>query len=447
MKKKILICDDEENTRNLLEYVLNDKGYKVVGSDSILRALNVLENEHIDIIITDMVLGNESGMDLLKKVKKTGMNIPVIFLTAYGTIQNAVQAMTAGAFYYLLKPINYDELLAVLKQSENQLEVENQNIYLKEEVSRLRNESDVFIAQSAGMKTLISQAKKIAETDTTVLITGESGTGKEVLANYIHREGHRTEKTFVVVNCAAINENLLESELFGHEKGSFTGAIKTKIGKFEIADGGTIFLDEIGDLPLSLQAKLLRVLENGEIDRVGSINKIIVDVRIIAATNKDLQKAVKDGSFREDLYYRLTVVPMKVPPLREHRDDIRPLIEHFQSVYEKMRGKKISINAHCFEYLERYQWPGNIRELKNLVERLSILYDEISVDELPEEIVQAGVNADLKKLPLANLSLKNIEKEAIRQTLIAVKGNRRKAAEILEITRQTLYSKIKDYAL
>lgn len=447
MQKTLLICDDEENTRNLLQYVLMEKGYRVFESASILQALSIIENESINIVITDMILGNENGMDLLKKIKKLKLQTPVIFLTAYGTIQSAVQAMTEGAFHYLLKPINYEELFTVIAEAEEKIEMLTQNTYLKEEISRLRDENIIFIAESAAMRTLVAEAEKIARSDAPVLLQGDSGTGKEVLANFIHKNSSRAEKTFAVVNCAAVSAELLESELFGHEKGSLTGAVKTKHGKFEIAEGGTIFLDEISELPHSIQLKLLRFLETGEIERLGALTRTNVDTRIIASSNHALARAVEDGTVRSDLYYRLNAMPLTIPPLRERRADIRPLVKHFIKEAQKKSKHPLRIDEQIFEYLERYAWPGNIRELKNLIERLAMLHDEITVETLPDEVLKESEDIDLKRLPLSNLSLKNIEREAIRQTLLAVKGNRRKAADILEITRQTLYAKIKDYTL
>lgn len=449
MKYTILICDDEAEARNMLSFVLTDKGYRILESENISSAMAVLQSEKVDMLITDLLIGDESGIDLIKKMKKAGSTIPVIFLTAYGTIESAVQAMTEGAFYYLLKPLHFDELLAILKRAEEKLELERQNVYLNEEVSKLRDVSNTIVAASPAMQTILAEVKKIALTDSTVLITGESGTGKEVVANVLHRESKRAAKPFVVVNCAAISEHLLESELFGHERGAFTGAVRAKAGKFEVADGGTIFLDEIGELPQNLQSKILRVLENGEVDRVGSVEKVFVDVRVIAATNRDLKKAAEEGSFRSDLYYRLTVLPVKLPPLRERPGAVRALTDHFLAVNESSRGKKVTVDAAVYTAFEGYSWPGNVRELKNLIERLTILHDHITVEALPDEFSRraAGDIPVPAELPLAGRSIKSIEKDAIRQALILCKGNKRKAADTLEITRQTLYAKMREYSI
>ncbi|MBI4976448.1 MAG: sigma-54-dependent Fis family transcriptional regulator [Spirochaetes bacterium] len=445
----ILICDDEEELRGLLTFALTDKGYKVLGCDEIGKALSMLHQERVDILITDLLIGKENGIELIKMMKKNSIMIPAIVLTAYGSVQSAVQAMTEGAFYYLLKPINYDELFAVLEKAEEKINLEHQNIYLKEELSKLRDVSEMVVAESPMMHHLLDEAKKVAATDSTVIIQGESGTGKEVIATFVHRNSKRAEKALVVVNCAAISEHLLESELFGHERGAFTGAIKMKQGKFEVADGGTIFLDEIGEMPLPLQAKLLRVLENGEIDRVGSVNRIFVDVRVIAATNCDLKKAVTNGTFREDLYYRLTVLPLKVPALRERSTDVRPLATLFLTLNERIHGTKVRVDEDVFERLERYRWPGNVRELKNLIERLTILHEHITTSVLPDEFNASPSPGAVREaqLPLAGKTLCDIERDAIRQALIASGGNKQKAADVLDITRQTLYAKIKEYGI
>ncbi|MEK6796611.1 MAG: sigma-54 dependent transcriptional regulator [Spirochaetota bacterium] len=449
MKYTILICDDEAEARNMLSFVMTDKGYRIIESENISSAMTVLQAEKVDILITDLLIGDENGIELIKKMKKSGFTMPVIFLTAYGTIESAVQAMTEGAFYYLLKPLHFEELLAILKRAEEKIELERQNVYLNEEVSKLRDVSHSMVAVSPVMQNLMAEVKKIALTDSTVLILGESGTGKEVVANVIHRESTRSARPFVVVNCAAISEHLLESELFGHERGAFTGAVKTKAGKFEVADGGTIFLDEIGELPQNLQSKLLRVLENGEVDRVGSVDKTFVDVRVVAATNRDLKKAVEQGAFRSDLYYRLTVLPVKIPPLRERPGAVRALAEHFLALNESARGKKVTVDESVYAAFEAYPWPGNVRELKNLIERLTILHDHIACETLPDEFSKpCAENASASgELPLAGRSIKSIEKEAIRQALILCKGNKRKAADTLEITRQTLYAKMKEYSI
>lgn len=446
MVQTILLCDDEENSRNLLEYVLSDKGYTVVFARSKLEALSILNTTAIEAIISDTILGGESVLDFPEKLRAENLSIPVIFLTAGGTVQSAVGAMSKGAFSYMIKPANYGDLLNTLERASRSKVIETENAILRKEVSELHGEEEVLTSKSMAMSNILEEARRAALTNKPILITGATGTGKEIFARYIHNTSNCVG-LFSTVNCSETDDSVLESELFGYERGAFSGAIRTKVGKVEASDNGTLFLHGVEDLSLPMQAKILRLIESNYIIRPGRIDKTGLSVRVIASTSRDLVKRVEEGEFRSDLYYALSAFPFELPPLSKRREDIPVLAKYFLSKINSQIKKKKVFGEHIFDYFERYDWPGNIRELRNVVERLALLYDKIIIENLPEEILHGAENEDLHKLPLAMLSLKSIEKEAIRQTLIATKGNRRKAAESLEITRQTLYSKIRDYEL
>ena len=380
-KNTILVIDDEPATLKVMQANLSREGFAVITALDGAAALELLEKERIDVIIADYMMPNLDGLTLLERLREQGIDIPTIIITAHGSIEHAVKAMQLGALTYLTKPINYDELLLVLNRCLEQTA-------LKQEIHRLRQEVELrysfsnIIGKSHKMQEIFELIEDLANTDATILIYGETGTGKELIAKAIHYNSSRRDGPFVRVNCAALPENLLESELFGHERGAFTGAIKTRIGRFEEADSGTIFLDEVGDIPMATQAKLLRVLQEKTFERLGSNQSIQVDVRVISATNKDLQEAISRGEFREDLFYRLNVVVIHVPPLRDRMDDLPLLAVHFTRLYAEKFKKDIEcITPEAIQTLFNYRWPGNIRELENVIERAVIIEKSEQIQE------------------------------------------------------------------
>jgi len=439
-KHKILVVDDEHLIRWSLEQNLKKQGYEVTTAGSGEEAMRLVQEESPDLMLLDVQLPGMNGMEVLEKVKETEEDLIVIMVTALGVLETAVKAMRLGAYDYINKPFNLDELAIVIKKA-----LETQE--LKREVAQLRSTQpkkfsiDGIIGESDEQKHVLSMVRKIAQSDAgTVLIQGESGTGKELVAKAIHYESARADKPFMAINCAAVPETLLESELMGHEKGAFTDAKSQKKGLFEMADGGTVFLDEIGDMPQGIQAKLLRVLEDRAFRRVGGTKDIHVDVRIISATNKDLLEAIKDKSFRNDLYYRLQVIPIFLSPLRERRPDIIALARHFIDVFNKEFGKSVKdISASAEQFLLEYEWPGNVRELKNVIERAIILEnDEImKLEHLPRELVSqttGGESGPLEfLLPPEGVDIEDVERELIRQALEMVDGNQSKAAKKLNL--------------
>ncbi len=444
---KILVIDDDESLRRVLEYNLAQEGYAVLTAGSGEQGLELLKKEGADLVVTDVRMSGMDGLQVLEAVRKADPNIQVIILTAFGTIEMAVEAMKAGAFHYISKPFNRDELKLTIKKALQLKELERENVVLRQELKD-RLGLDAIIAESAQMSRVLELLIRVAPTETTVLILGESGTGKELIARAIHGNSPRARGPFVAVNCAAIPENLLESELFGHVKGAFTGAIRDRIGKFEAAEGGTVFLDEIGEMRPDLQVKILRVLEERTLERVGDNKPIRVDVRVLAATNKDLSKAIQAGEFREDLFYRLNVVPLQIPPLRERRADIRPLAQHFL----KRLGAppRLTIAPDAFRALETYNWPGNVRELENALERAMIFHreDVIGLADLPETIHAPRIREAVAlpvSLPEAGLSLEEVEKELILRALQKHDWNQSRAARYLGITRHTLLYRIEKH--
>jgi two-component system response regulator AtoC len=436
--KRILIVDDEKNIRLSLSNFLKIEGFETFESEDGEHALKLLDNEEIDIVILDLIMPGMDGMEVLKLIKQKHESIPVIMLTAHGNTERAVQAIKQGAYDFLDKPPNTDKLIVCIK---NALDMK-QLIEEKTELEIVSFGKEKLIGESAVMKELYQQIDRVAPLNTRVLIIGESGTGKELIAMAIHKKSKRKDKRFVKVNCAAIPSELFESEFFGHEKGAFTGAITKKIGKFEKADGGTLFLDEVGDIPLSLQPKILRAIQYGEIQRIGCDKETYVDVRLIAATNKDLEKCVKEGTFREDLFYRLNVFPIYVPPLREHKDDIPLLVNHFVkqiSIENNFRPPVIEPNA--MDALLNYDYPGNIRELKNILERVMILHaGENITNEHIEKILGYKSKTELNK-NLKNTIL-NAERKAIIDALEKFNWNMTKTAKFLGIERSHLYKKM-----
>jgi two-component system NtrC family response regulator len=381
-------------------------------------------------------------------VRERDDTLPVILITAYGTIESAVLAMKQGAFDYITKPFNRDELRMTLDRALRMRRLEKENAVLRAEVTD-RYCFESIIGSGGKLKEVLDLAGRVAASDATVLITGESGTGKELLAKGIHYNSKRADASFVAVNCAAIPENLIESELFGHMKGSFTGAVRDHEGKFEQADGGTLFLDEIGDLRIDLQAKILRALQERQVDRVGGTKPVTVDVRVIAATNRDIEKAVKDGLFREDLYYRLSVVTLNMPPLRERRDDIPVLVEHFLKKFNRDAG--VTIEGEALSAIKSYGWPGNVRELENVIERASVLKRGavITPADLPDKLKKerTGIDSIILNLPDEGISLEDLEKSLILKALEKHNNNQTRAAEYLGITRPTLIYRLEKYGL
>lgn len=435
------MVDDEQNIRKMLVRVLSSEGYTIKEAANGLEALKKLEGENCSLVLLDLKMPGLNGIEILRKIKEYDPNLPVIMMSAYGSIAEAVEAMKLGALDYLIKPFDIEELKIIVKRAIKQYELKVENIYYREEEEKRFNFEEI-IGKSNSINRVLEMIKNVASTPATVLITGESGTGKELIARAIHKNSLRKDGPFVVVNCAAFSLNLLESELFGHEKGAFTGAISRRIGRFEMANGGTIFLDEIGEMDLSIQTKLLRVLQEKEFERVGSSKTIKVDARILTATNKDLKREVKEGRFREDLFYRINVFNIDVPPLRERKEDIPLLVEHFINKYNKILNKRVKkVSTKAMDFLIDYNYPGNIRELENIIERSIIMAKDEIVDENYFYFIEQERKFEKKG------TLKDVEKELIIKYLIQNKGNRTKTAEILGISRRSLQNKIKEYQI
>jgi DNA-binding NtrC family response regulator len=443
--RRVLIVDDEPGVRESLRMVLKD-GYETTAAASGKEALDVLQASPFDVVLLDIVMPGMDGLQLLEEIRGRRSSIPVVMLTATKTVKTAVGAMKLGAFDYVTKPFDVDELRMILDRA-------TQNAALVREVEELRTEVgkryqlDNIVGRSAPMQEVFRTVLTVAPLKTTILITGESGTGKELVAKAIHYNSPRARRPLVALNCAAISENLLESELFGHEKGAFTDAVQKKLGQFEMAHEGTLFLDEIGEMGLALQAKLLRVLEHGEFLRVGGQKPVQVDVRIIAATNRNLAEAIKDGSFRADLYYRLNVVSLHLPALRERRDDLMPLIRRFTEIKSRDMGiAEKTFKPEAIDALLRYPWPGNVRELENLIERLLVLCDgqTIGVDDLPEQVRRSEPTpTSIKEQVLAGRkslgdAVDDFERDIIVEALLNTDFNQTRAADMLGTTRRIL---------
>lgn len=449
MKTRILIVDDEVDALDLMEELFQKNNYETFTARNGVEALNVVRESEPDIMISDIFMPEMDGMALLEMVRKKYPDVSIIMITAHGTIETAVEAMKKGAKDYILKPLRLDEIVAKVETIAQLKSLIKENQYLREKLAKKYNFENI-IGKNKKMLELFDLVKDIAKANATVLIRGESGTGKELIANAIHFNSERIKKPFVKVNCAVLAENLLESELFGHVKGAFTGAIKDKIGRFELAHEGTIFLDEIGDISPNMQLKLLRVLQEGEFERVGGTETKKVDVRIIAATNRNLEEAMRNGIFRQDLYYRLNVIPIEVPPLRERRDDIPLLVTYFLDKFNTDFNKNIeAINDDAMMHLQSYDWPGNIRELQNLMERAIVLNKTgiLTLQDFPqfishsESIEAVEMNSDL---PLTNL-VDDYEKKIILKALRENNFNKLRTAEKLGIHRSTFMSKLKKY--
>ncbi len=444
--------DDEENLRVVLRTLLRRHGYQVETAEGGEEALALVDAFGPDFILTDVRMPKMGGLDLLATLRAKGNDATVIVMSAYGNTDMAIEAMKAGAYDYVQKPFKPDEIVLVLRKAEERESLRRENRALREEIRKEHKFEDI-LAKSPKMQDIFRTIAKIADYKTTVLVTGESGVGKELVARAIHRRSQRRGGAFVAVNCGAIPENLLESELFGHKKGAFTDAVHDRRGLFEEASGGTLFLDEIGELPLGLQVKLLRVLEDEKIRRLGETRDLQVDVRIIAATHRDLHAETKAGRFREDLFYRLNVLPIHCPPLRERREDIPLLIDHFITRNNARLGTDIrGLDGEARRLLYEYAWPGNVRELENTIERAMVLSeaDRIGAADLPERVREARDPVQMQ-LASGELSVKRtmriIEEILIRRALQKTKGNRTRAAEVLEISHRALLYKIKDYAI
>ena len=445
----ILIIDDEKSQREILSGFLSKKGYKVYSAESGPQGLKIVKEKTIDIILSDFKMPEMTGIEILEKVSLINPNISFVIITAFGTVENAVRAMQLGASDYISKPVNLDELEILLDRIVENKNLLSENQFLREQLQE-KNRISSIISNSSKMEEVINLASRSAKSRATILINGENGTGKEVLARAIHYISNRKDTPFIAVNIPALSENLLESELFGHEKGSFTGADKMKKGRFELSDGGTLFLDEIGDMSVSTQIKILRVLQEHRFERVGGTESIEVDVRIISATNQDLEKKIKDGTFREDLYYRLNVVTIKIPPLRERKDDIPPLIEYFTELYCKENDReKLEMSKEAFDILMKYNFPGNVRELENIIERAVVLTraNLITIGDLPLHV--KGFKEEMSRPVLGKGTLPEqveaIEKELIYDALQESGGNQTKAGKLLGLTERNLRYKLKKY--
>ncbi len=461
MSARILIIDDEESMCNFMEIMLAKEGYRVDSVTSPKEGISRLRKENYDLTIVDLNMPEMSGLDVLQEIRSFKSDQDMLVMTAYASVDTAIEAMKRGASDYITKPFKVDEIKLIIEKNISHARLRTENVQLKKQLAT-DNSFDKFIGSSEIVTQLKQLARQIAATESTVLIRGESGTGKDLVAKAIHHHSNRANGPFVTINCGALPENLLESELFGHKKGSFTGAIKDKDGLFKVADGGTFFLDEVGNMPVSVQVKLLRVLEDQLITPVGDTKPIHVNVRLIAATNADLEADVKAGSFREDLFYRLNVIPVYIPPLRDRRDDLDLLVEHFLTrIFSRQNREPKPVSDEAMQLLRNYRWPGNVRELENTLERAALLSkgERIDISDFPEKMAAAQPteqsplqNANPSQLsnsdePLLNPTLESIEKAYIHFVMSQTDGNKAEAARILGIDTSTLYRKIERYGL
>jgi two-component system NtrC family response regulator len=449
--RTVLLVDDDQNFRRVMQYQLREDGYRVLTAPSMIVALREFSTESVDVVMTDMRMPGGDGMELLARLKAMKPDLPVLLLTAHGTIGSAVEAIKRGAFDYLTKPFTREQLRVALGKTFDVAALKRENRHLREVVAE-RFSLAGLIAESRAMRGVIEIASRVAQTDAAVLLEGESGTGKELLAKAIHFHSDRKDRPFVIVNCAAIPENLLESELFGHRRGAFTGAIADKRGKFEAADGGTIFLDEIGDLPLVMQTKILRVLQDQSVDKIGDLKPVMVNVRVVAATNRHLDTMIADGSFREDLYYRLAVVAIRLPPLRERTNDVGRLVDHFLAKHAGRRGcATVAVDPTVQSALSLYPWPGNIRELENVIQHALVVDRDniIGLDDLPDRLRKRGSKlAQLHlELPDSCLPLEDVERELLLAALVKHDWNQSKAATYLQISRSALIYRMQKFGL
>jgi DNA-binding NtrC family response regulator len=441
---RLLLVDDEESFRKLTARELERQGYAVDTAGTLEEARQLLGRKIFHVALLDLRLPDGNGMELLPEIREHAPTTEVVMLTAFGTVQEAIRAMKQGAHDFLTKPCKLGELEAVLEKAVQRQNLERENVALQRDVERLAP-SESFVGASAQVRDLLGLVRRVAETESTVLIRGESGVGKELVARAVHRGSPRRRQPFVVVDCASLHENLLQSELFGHEKGAYTGAVRLKHGLFEVADRGTIFLDEIGEITPPLQVKLLRVLETGTFRRVGGTTDIKVDVRVVAATNRTLESMMKEGGFREDLYYRLNVFSIHIPPLRERREDIPLLVDHFVRTSAIVPKRTVRVSDAAMEVLRRYSWPGNVRELANVIERALILCDGgvLEPEQLPMG-VRVTPSFEQSEHDDRLSTLEEVERRYIRKVLDHCKGHRHKAASILGISERNLYRKLKE---
>lgn len=457
--ERVLIVDDETIMRNFLAETLRRKGMEVFAAENGKTALKLFKEKSFDLVISDLNMPDMTGIDVLRKVKEKSPETVFIIITAFGSIENTVEAMKLGAFNYLIKPFSPDTIEAVLDKAEEHLSLVQENQYLRENfaASPSTGKIDKVIANSPAMKTILSKLEKVASSNATVMITGESGTGKEVISHFIHTHSLRSKRAYIRVNCAAIPENLIESEFFGHEKGAFTGAHAKRIGRFELANHGTLLLDEITEVPMSLQPKLLRVIQEKEFERVGGSKACKVDVRLIATSNRNMQEAIDNKIFREDLFYRLNVIPIHLPPLRERIEDVVPLAEHFLAKFCIENHKSnMSLSASAKKKLKSYNWPGNIRELGNIIERAVVLSTQEKIEEdhillenkqITRTTTATSKNEDAFPGDFTGLSLQEIEKRFIMKTLKDNDNNRTKSSKILGISVRTLRNKLNEYKI
>jgi DNA-binding NtrC family response regulator len=448
--ERILVVDDEKSMCQFLSIMLRKEGYQITAVNSGKKAMESLKNQRFDVVLSDIRMSGMDGIEVLKEIKKLDPTLPVVIMTAYASQKTAIEAVNQGAFHYLIKHAKNDEIKMVVRNALDMKRVRQENQLLKKQLKKT-SDLKTIIGKSEEMQNIFKLVDKVAETDSTILIYGESGTGKELIARAIHYRSQRSNGPFVSINCGALPESLLESELFGHVKGSFTGAIKDKEGLFKVAQGGTFFLDEVGETSLTIQVKLLRVLQEREVIPVGGTNPIKVDVRLIAATNADLEKAIKHDRFRPDLYYRLNVIPVHLPPLRKRRDDVPLLVNHFLTKFndslepEKQKG----ITKESMEVLMGYDWPGNVRELENVVERAVILEDSklITVESLPDKLRRREPSTQRLITDKAQVTLEELEREYLIKVLNDTSWQKKKASAILGINASTLYRKIQRYGL
>lgn len=445
---RLLLVDDEVGHRTMLRAHLARAGFDVTEADDGDVAVHLAGEREFQLVLLDLKMKRMGGMEALERLQEAHPALPVVIITAFSSVESAVEAMKKGAFDYITKPVNITELKMTIERALRFDRLQQENDQLKERIGERYNFENI-IGQSAAMQQVFETLAMVAPADATVLITGASGTGKELIANAVHQNSARAKGPFIKLNCAALHENLLESELFGHEKGAFTGASDQRKGRFELAHNGTLFLDEIGDLSLPTQAKILRVLQEGEFERLGGAETIKVDVRLLAATHKNLARMVETGEFRQDLFFRLNVVPIELPSLSDRPDDIPLLVQHFLQVYREKNRKDIrGIDGTAMDRMVSYAWPGNIRELENTIERAVILClgEQITEQELPPALRPEG-EAPAPRVSVQGGTLKDLEREAIRRALDQTGGNRTKTAEVLGITRPTLRKKLKDYKL
>jgi DNA-binding NtrC family response regulator len=452
----ILLVEDKDSLRRVMRLTLEHAGYGVTEAADARSALNEISTARHSLVLTDLRMPNGTGLDVLRAARAADADVPVIVMTAFGSIDEAVQAMKDGAHDFLQKPVDSNHLLLLVERALEQARLRTENILLREEWSR-RYGFPKIIGESEVIKRAVADTQRVAQTEATVLLLGESGTGKELFARAVHHLSNRRDNPFVAINCAAIPETLIENELFGHERGAFTGANDRRQGKFELASSGTVFLDEIGELPLAVQGKLLRAIEEKVVDRIGGRTPLTVDVRVVAATNKDLKTAVENGQFRGDLFFRLAVFPLEVPPLRDRGEDIILLAHHFAAQLGKeLRGREASLSEEAVASLRRHNWPGNVRELENAIERACILSDTMTLEPNDLGLAVAGVKESetLQELDLsgtlsdvAHRALRLVEGRKIQEALAANDRNKGKTAEDLGISYKTLLTKMKDYDL